>query len=604
MHMALGRKGRTDHNLVRFLAVRSSSSPTFSYDDKSLVYISDATGTPQVWSIRLEEGSAPQQLTYYEDRVGFVSSARKRDSFVFAKDRRGDERFQLFAAANRAADLTQLTDSPDVIHDFGAWSPDEGSILLSSNARDRAFFDVYTLNLSTRRMKRVHQSNHTNRGIDWSPDGRSILFRRDHAPFNHDLFLIGTDGIGARLLTEHKGDAVFTHAQFGREGGEIYLITDLGRKYAAPAILETNRPEAQFLIGGKWDVDGLSLSEDGRRLAFTKNVDGASRLMVWELAGSPTTVGTPRGVISGLSWSKKGDMLAFAFSSAKYNQDIWIHDLRDGSLRRVTNSSASGLNLRGFSQPGLFRYRSFDGLPVSSYLYDGNHRRRAPPALVYIHGGPESQFRPGFNPVVQFLTSIGFSVVAPNVRGSTGYGRTYTHLDDVRRRMDSVRDIERLVKHLKKKGRIGNSVGVMGGSYGGFMVLACLYRYPKIWAAGVDVVGISNFLTFLRNTGPWRRKLRAAEYGDPDRDKDFLERISPLNNAARIKAPLFMIHGTNDPRVPFRETKQIEAKLKKLGREVRVMAFDDEGHGLVKLKNRIVGYTAAAEFLSEHLTQR
>jgi dipeptidyl aminopeptidase/acylaminoacyl peptidase len=228
---------------------------------------------------------------------------------------------------------------------------------------------------------------------------------------------------------------------------------------------------------------------------------------------------------------------------------------------------------------------------------------RPSPAVVYIHGGPEAQFRPGFNPIVQFFNSVGLSVVAPNVRGSTGYGRKYTHLDDVTLRMDSVADIERLVTQLKKEGRIDEKkTAVVGGSYGGFMVLACMYQYPKLWAAGVDIVGISNFVTFLKNTGPWRRKLRAVEYGDPYKDRDFLERISPLNNAMKITAPLFMIHGTNDPRVPFAETKQIERELKKLGRTAEVMVFDDEGHGLVKLKNRITGYTAATEFLLRYIS--
>jgi len=549
------------------------------------------------------EDNAPQQLTHYEDRILSVSSADKKDSFVFAKDSGGNERYQLFVISDGGDELDQLTDSPDVIHEFGAWSPDENSILFSSNSRNRAFFDVYTMDLRAKKARRIHQSDHTNNGIDWSQDGRNVLMRRMHAPFNHDLFLVGARDGDLRCLTKHEGDAIFASAEFAPNGRQIYLITDLGREFAAPAILDTENPKPDLLTDAKWDTEELSLSDDGKRLAFVRNVDGMSRLTIWEPPGPQTTIKTQKGVISGLEWSHAGDMLAFAFSGANYNQDIWIHDLRDGSTKRVTKSSASGLRLANSPSPELFRYRSYDGLSIPFFFYAAEGSGGTSPAIVYIHGGPEAQFRPGFNPILRFLTSVGFSVAAPNVRGSTGYGRTYTHLDDVRLRMNSVADIESLVAHLKSEGKIdGKKTAVFGGSYGGFMVLACMYRYPKLWAAGVDIVGISNFVTFLKNTGPWRRKLRAIEYGDPERDRDFLESISPLNNATKITAPLFMIHGTNDPRVPFGETKQIEKKLKKRGRTVEVMVFEDEGHGLVKLKNRIKGYTAAAEFLLRHLS--
>ena len=602
--MPRSRTESVRHGLIRFLSVRSSYSPTFSSDDRRLVYLSNTTGVPQVWSVDIADG-APQQLTFYEDRVGFVSSARKSGSFIFGKDHGGDERYQLFLMEGRGSELDQLTNKPDVIHEFGEWSPEEDSIVFSSNARDRAFFDVYTRSLQAGRTRCVHRSDHTNYGIDWAPDGRSILVWRMHAPFNHDLFLVGVRDSEARCLTAHKGDATFSWAQFSDDGRHIYLVTDINREFAAPAILELEDPKPHIMVEAKWDVEELALSDDGKRLSFTRDVDGASRLIIWEPSGPLAPVRTPPGVVSGMEWSHGGEMLAFEFSGAHSNQDIWILDMRDGSTRRVTRSSASGLDLEVCPQPMLRRYASFDGLKVPYYLYRPRDHGRPLPAVVYIHGGPEAQYRPGFNPFVQFLASMGFSVVAPNVRGSLGYGRKYTHLDDVRLRMDSVADIARLVAHLKKVGEIdGKRIAVMGGSYGGFMVLACMYRYPKLWAAGVDIVGISNFVTFLKNTGPWRRKLRAAEYGDPERDRLFLERISPLNNVAKITAPLFMIHGTNDPRVPIKVTKQMEGQLKELGRKVKVMVFEDEGHGLVKLKNRIKGYTAATEFLLEYIADQ
>ena len=610
--MVASRTSSVRHNLLRFLSVRSSYNPTFSYDDKRLVYISDTTGVPQAWSVDIQ-GEGPQQLTFYEDRVGIVSCAAKKDVFVFTKDHGGDERFQLFLLKNHGSELQQLTDNPDVIYEFGStwsttlagspWSPSEDSFLFSSNARDRAHFDVYTMSLKTKKAKRIHQSGHTNYGIDWSPDGKSILMFRAYAPFNQDLFLVGTKDHDVRCLTQHKGDAAFVAAAFSRNGHQIYVVTDEGREFTAPAIIELDDPKPHFLMDTKWDIEELALSDDREKMAFTMNVDGISRLAIGEPPGSQTEVQMPPGVITGLRWSHRGEMLAFAFSGPKHNQDIWVHHLRDGSTRRVTQSSASGLDLTSLPSPKLDRYRSFDGLSVPYFIYRAKGSQGPSPAVVYIHGGPESQFRPWFDPEIGLYLSKGLTVVAPNVRGSIGYGRTYTHLDDVRLRMNSVRDIERLVAHLTEGGEVDRKkIGVLGGSYGGFMVLACMYKYPKLWAAGVDVVGISNFVTFLENTGPWRRKFREAEYGDPVKDKEFLEHISPLSNASRITAPLFMIHGTNDPRVPLKETKQIERELKRLGRKTEVMVFDDEGHGLIKLKNKLKGYAAEAEFLLDHLS--
>jgi dipeptidyl aminopeptidase/acylaminoacyl peptidase len=221
---------------------------------------------------------------------------------------------------------------------------------------------------------------------------------------------------------------------------------------------------------------------------------------------------------------------------------------------------------------------------------------------VFVHGGPEGQYRPTFQPIVQYLVLAGFAVLATNVRGSSGYGKTYLHLDDVGKRMDSVADLAHAVHWLRDSGRADpHRIAVYGGSYGGFMVLAALTTYPELWAAGVDLVGISNFVTFLENTGPWRRHLREAEYGSLENDREFLEEISPINKVDRIRAPLLVIHGANDPRVPIGETEQMVARLRALGRTVEFLRLEDEGHQIAKLHNKLVAYPMAADFLRRHL---
>jgi len=591
------------YGVRRYLSIKSASSPQFSADDSAVAYLSDPTGVPQVWMLSLTDGAWPQQLTLGQERVGFLSSARTRDAIAFGTDSGGDERFQIHVLEDRGERLTKLTKDPNVIHGWGDWSPDEKSVCFSSNARSQSFFDIYTQHLKEERPVMVYQQDGYNYPLAWSPDSSSILFARMHGPFNHDLYLVQLNDGSVRHLTPHEGEAGYYSPAFDDTGRYVYCISDQGREFPGLARIDLRDGPLSYLYTEGRELESLSVARDGRKLAFTVNDDGYSRLMTWDTGeDSPRRVDVPRSVIGGLTWSNGGRMLAFSLASSTKTSDVWIHDLSSGSVRRLTRSSTCGIPESTFAQESLFRYRSFDGLEVPAFLYrpsDDGPR----PLLLYLHGGPESQFRPGFSPLIQFFLQLGFAVVAPNFRGSTGYGRAYTHLDDVRKRMDTVKDSVAAVAEVQKLISVDpEKIVAWGGSYGGFMVLACLYTYPELWAAGVDIVGISNLVTFLRNTGPWRRKLRIAEYGDPDKDGEFLESISPNNNAHLIRAPLFIIHGRNDPRVPMGEAGQIMQTMQKLGREAHLLAFDDEGHGLVKLQNRIEGYSAALGFVMYNIT--
>jgi dipeptidyl aminopeptidase/acylaminoacyl peptidase len=596
------------YTLRRYLSIKAAYSPEFSPDDRRVAYLSDLTGVPQIWMMGLSGSRAPQQITLDEERVGFLSFAAKSERIAFGVDWGGSERFQLSLLMDGGDSVVKLTDDPQVIHNWGDWSPDETAIAFSSNARDQAYFDVYVQDLDDRSVEIVYQYNGNAYPVTWSPDGSHLLFEVAHTPFDHDLYLLDLDDKSADLLTPHSGDAAFYSPTFDSSGKSVYCVTDKGREFAAIAKIDTAAHELEFLYAEDWDIEGLSATKDRRTLAFTVNEGGASRLMVWDLeGGAPQELAVPDGLIGGLDWSNDGRRLAFSLSSSSANSDIWIFELEGqgslrGTLSRLTTSSTCGIAASSFVEPELVRTRSFDELEVPSYLYLPKARAPPFPMIVSLHGGPESQFRPGFSPLTQFFLKLGFAVLATNFRGSTGYGRRYTHLDDVRGRMDTVRDVELALRHVLEKYPIDRGkVVAWGGSYGGFMVLACLYSNPDMWAAGVDIVGISNFVTFLKNTGPWRRKLRIPEYGDPEKDREFLEGISPNNNAHLITSPLFIIHGTNDPRVPIGEAEQIAETLKGLGREAHLMKFDDEGHGLVKLKNRIAGYTAAVEFMMKHV---
>jgi dipeptidyl aminopeptidase/acylaminoacyl peptidase len=306
----------------------------------------------------------------------------------------------------------------------------------------------------------------------------------------------------------------------------------------------------------------------------------------------------PLGVIAGLA--ERDGRLAFALTGPQHNFDVWSW-LPGEQAIRATRSFAGGLARESLVAPQLVRYPSFDGRRIPAWWYRPAMEGRAP-VVIDIHGGPESQRRAAFDGLFQYYLARGYGVLAPNVRGSTGYGREYESLDNLERRMDSVADVNAAVTWLERVGGADpRRIVVQGGSYGGFMVLACLATYPERFAAGIDIVGIANFVTFLENTGPWRRAIREAEYGSLERDRALLERISPIHQVDRIQAPLFVIHGANDPRVPVGEAEQIVESLRARGRPVEYLRFADEGHGIAKHANRVRAYAAVVDWLDRVL---
>ncbi len=283
--------------------------------------------------------------------------------------------------------------------------------------------------------------------------------------------------------------------------------------------------------------------------------------------------------------------------------DIWIWDIEQQVFWQATRSSLGGIPRESFVEPSLIHYPTFDERQIPAFLFLPRDRpAQGLPVVINVHGGPESQARPIFHPFNQYLVAQGYAVLTTNVRGSTGYGYAYMSLDDVRKRMDSVTDLQHAALWLRESGLADPArIVVFGASYGGFMVLSAITTYPDLWAAAVDIVGIANFVTFLENTHPWRRKLRASEYGSLENDREFLEEISPMRHVANITAPLFVIHGANDPRVPVGEAEQIVSALRQRHVPVEYLRFEDEGHGLIKHANRLIAYPSIARFLEEHL---
>ena len=616
--------GKAPTDITRYMNIRGSSAPTFSPDGKRVAFLTNITGTPQVWMISAT-GGWPEQMTFYSDSVGFVNWSPDGNGLLFGKATGGDENTQLYWMSPDGSEIKALTSDPKVRHNFGGWSHDGKFISYGSNKRDRNYFDVYVMEVGSGREELVYQQDGSNGAVAWSFNDRQIIVSHENEQLSldNDLYLIDLKTKAVSHLTPHEGAAQFGSVRFTPDDHSIVFGTNDKREFYSLAQMDLASKRVDIIDNTEWDLASIEVSPDGGLLAYTINRDGFSELYVRRLDtnGKPliTVIGPKeapiklpeKGLVGGLEFSRDrsgeadrtGNKLAFVFNSSRYPSDIWLYDLKSRVITQVTHSSLAGIPQTSFVEPELIRYKSFDGREIPAWFYkpESSKYNRNMPVIVSVHGGPEGQAQPGFNPITQYYLSRGYAVLAPNVRGSTGYGKTFTHLDDVRHREDSVKDLAASVEWLKANGGDAKRIAVTGGSYGGYMTLAAITLYPDLWAAAVSTVGISNFESFLKNTSGYRRKLREVEYGSLERDLEFLKSVSPVYKVDRIKAPLMVIAGKNDPRVPYTEAEQIVDALKKRNAIVEYKLFDDEGHGVAKLSNKLIVYPLMADFLDRYM---
>ncbi|HET7756770.1 MAG TPA: S9 family peptidase [Steroidobacteraceae bacterium] len=549
-----------------------------------------------------------EQLTFYSEPIGVARAAPSGGGFVFLEDRGGDENAQLYYRAPDGA-VHEITHG-NFIHGNPVWAHDGQHVAFYGNDRDGVSYDVYVADVTAGTAPRlvVGGKQDTWYPLDWSPDDARLLVWR-YLSVSESYLYIADLATGTLTPLDTSGRHVgIRAARFAPDGRGVYVLSDEGGEFLQllledPLTHHTRRATPQV----SFDAEDFDVSPDGRYLAYVLNEDGRDHLTVADVTARSevSPAGLPEGVISRLRFDQNG-RLAFNAESPQSPADVYVYDPKSERLERWTRSEAGPLDPRTFAAPELIHYPTWDRVAghqrmLSAYLY----RPRSPgpsPVLISIHGGPESQYRPRWDPFVQFLVNeLGYAVIAPNVRGSSGYGRSFLALDNGLLREDAVRDIGSLLVWIGAQPAFDrNRVAVMGTSYGGYMALAALIAYGDRLSGGIDVVGISNFVTFLRNTSAYRRDLRRAEYGD-ERDpkmREFLERISPLSNASRIRKPLLVVEGLNDPRVPASESEQLVWRVRSGGGDVWYLVARDEGHGFRKKANRDAYLETAASFLA------
>lgn len=597
------------NRLKKYLAVRGATFNSLSDDGLAMLITTRFGQTSQVHLLQRPMG-ARTQLTFEHEPVRaarFVPGTRR--AITYLSDVGGNERYQISRLNLDTGRATVLTDGKSR-HRSYRWSWDGSRLAYNSNGRNGRDMDIWVSDgITAASAKLLVKVKGAWTPKDWSRDGKRLLLSEYRSINESRLHVVDVATGKVTAITPAAPSASYRAALFSADGRRLYVTTDrFGDKVKLYEVNLTSKKWTPLTTMIPWNVERIALSNHGLRLAFTTNEGGYSVLRFCDTRTRRLSRArhVPKGIISGLQYSKSTGWLGFTLRGPTRAGDACTYNVPSTRTMCWTASEAGGLNRARLVKPTLLQYKTFDGRSIPCFYYrpagKGPH-----PVVLYIHGGPESQARPYFRAFVQYLVrESNIAVLQPNVRGSDGYGKEYLLLDNGFKREDSVRDIGALLDWVKARPELdAGRVGVLGGSYGGYMVLASLVHYAARIVAGVEIVGISNFVTFLKNTRSYRRNLRRAEYGD-ERDpkmRAHLNRISPNNNVSKIRSALFVAQGANDPRVPLSESDQIVKAVRKQGRDVWYMVATNEGHGFRKRRNRDLFYSLMILFFEKHLKQ-
>jgi dipeptidyl aminopeptidase/acylaminoacyl peptidase len=593
-----------------YLSARQATP--LGWSPKGQLLISTRFGDVEQLHLVEQAAGERRQLTFLHEPIteAEFSPDPARISFFFLKDVGGNENAQIYYQRLGEPRPKLLTDGKS-LNGAALWSSSGREIAFFSTARDGVNHDIYIVEPAAGTLPHLAVAGDEDAWypLDWSPDDRKLLVLKYVSIGEGYLYVVDLASGQKREVDPSPGKVGIAGAKFSRDGQGVYLISDRDSEFKKLRYVNLFTADKTILSDHiPWDIEELAMSRDGHYLAYVSNEAGASKLNLVDLRAhqdlAPPRLPAP-GIIDHVKFDAEGKRLVFGFASAALPRDAYVLDLATNRLEAWTHSEAGPVDTTKFVTPRLTQFPTFDRIdgrfrqePV--YVYEpatpGLH-----PVLLVLHGGPESQFRPGFDPWLQYVVNeLGFTVVAPNLRGSSGYGKAYLALDNGMLRDDVVKDLGAIIVWVSSQSTFDrNHVAVAGGSYGGFLALAALANYGDRLIGGVDLAGIADFISFLTNTAPYRRSLRRAEYGD-ERDPEmraYLRRISPLTNADRISKPLLVVHGKNDPRVPLSEAEQIVARLRSRGGDVWYLQAKDEGHGFHKKQNRDAYYRTFAQFI-------
>jgi dipeptidyl aminopeptidase/acylaminoacyl peptidase len=603
-----GRRQVEQYSIEQFLNTVSIFGGSFSFDESKILFTSNKTGIYNAYTVPLTGGEATQVTHSTENSIFAVSFFPEDDRLLFLSDTGGNEIYHIYIIGldGKKRDLTPYDEARST---FYSWSRDGKSFFFGCNKRDSRFIDLYEMDIETFTPKIVFQNEGGYSIGEISSDKRYIAMSKTITEHNSDIYLYDRKKDKLKHLTPHEGEINYMPVEFTVDSKKLYFLTDEESEFIYLKAFDLASGTAETIENADWDISYSYISWNARYRVTAINNDARTEMRIHDLVTGELVElpDMPEGVITSVGISKSENLMRFYVNGSRSPNDLYIYDFRTGTYSKLTDSLNPEIDRRDLVDAEVIRYESFDGLEIPAILYKphGASKKAPVPALVSVHGGPGGQARVGYSSFIQYLVNHGYAVIAVNNRGSSGYGKTFFKLDDLNHGKGDLDDCVEAKKFLATTGIVDEGkIGIIGSSYGGYMVLAALAFRPEEFAAGVDLFGISNWVRTLQSIPPWWESFREALYaelGNPETDEEYLRSISPLFHADKIVRPLMVLQGTNDPRVIKVESDEIVEAVQANGVPVEYVVFEDEGHGFVKKENQIEGYRAILDFLEKYL---
>jgi dipeptidyl aminopeptidase/acylaminoacyl peptidase len=605
---AAAKRAVKQYTIEQFLNTTSMRGSSFAPDDKSILLSSNKSGIYNVYAVPVTSGE-PTQLTRSTTESTFSIGYFPNDSrILYTRDQGGNENNHIYVLGADGKEK-DLTPGDKLKAQFLGWSQDGKAFYISTNERDARFFDIYKLDATSFERKLLYQDTVGYQLGDISNDEKFLAFAKPNTTSDSDIFIYKVATKEMKNITPHQGEVASSPASFDPTSKFLLYLTDEGSEFSYIARYELATGNKEPVEKANWDIAFTYFSLNGKYRVVAINEDARTKIQIYDRASNKPVAlpDFPAGQITSVNISRSEKLMSFYFTGDNSPSNLYVYDFATKQVRKLTESLSPEIDPADLVASTVIRYKSFDGMEIPSILYKPHQASAAnkAPALLWIHGGPGGQTRTGYSGVIQYLVNHGYVILGVNNRGSSGYGKTFFTADDQKHGREPLWDCVEAKKYLASLGYVDTSkIGIIGGSYGGYMVLAALAFKPDEFVVGVDLFGVSNWVRTLESVPPYWESFRKALYkelGDPKTDSENLKAISPLFHADRITKPLIVLQGKNDPRVIKPESDEIVEAVKKKGGVVEYVVFDNEGHGFTKKANEIRGYKAILDFLDKHL---
>jgi dipeptidyl aminopeptidase/acylaminoacyl peptidase len=593
---------------------RTIGDSTWSPDGKQVAFIANISGRNNIWVVD-SDGGWPTQLTVSNQRQVNPAWSPNGRWIAYASDYDGNEQWDIFLVSPKNGQIINLTNTADISEEGPVWSPDGDTLAYAVKPKESASYEINLIDIGSKKITQL--TSHTPKELGnfapiWSKDGKHIVFTQSNATGKDaNIFIAAISGGKPVNLTPHDnaGEHNFFASDISPDGKTVLITSNSGNGYNNVGLLDIASKKISWLTNDKWEINAGKFAPDGKRVTWTSNIDGNQDIFFYDLLSHqsralPVAKGINDLAGSESPFTRDGGRLLFFHNGPNAPNDLWVYDFANQKARQITNSLVAGIRGDDMVEPFLVHYPSKDGKwQISAFVYVpyNAERNRQNAAIVYIHGGPTAQTLNGFSKNIQYLVNQGYFVIAPNYRGSSGYGKEFEDANRFDMGGGDLEDVITAAVWIKKTGFIDpKKVAVMGGSYGGYLTMMAVTKAPDLWAAGVPIVPFVNWFTEVENEDPALREYDLATMGDPIKDKARYQERSPIYFVDQIKAPLLLLAGGNDPRCPHTEAEQVASAIKKRKGVVELKIYENEGHGFAKVENQIDAYTRVAEFLKKY----